>query len=80
MDPQWFVLLAGDEGWGGGSDGVQTSIKPPLAAGTLQPGETVTGSVPFQFTSWAASHIRNLVFDTSPSYESEQPALHVEWR
>jgi hypothetical protein len=79
-DPLWFGLEAGSEGWSGGQEGVQTSIGPPLVAGTLRPGETVTGTVPFQLSAPAASQPCTLMFDTVPVSGSEQPVLSVEWR
>ena len=71
--------MSENEGWGGGSDGLQASVTPALLSGTLEPGDTVTGAVPFQFSPEEVTRIRTLRFDTWPTRKTEKPVVLVEW-
>ncbi len=78
-DQSWLALMSENEGWGGGSDGLQTSVTPALLSGTLEPGDTVTGVAPFQFSPEEVSSIHTLRFDTWPTRKTEKPVVLVEW-
>lgn len=79
IDPNWFTLMSEHEGWSGGGDGLRTSITPALAAGTIEPGETVTGAVSFQFSPEEVARIRTLRFDTWLTRKTERPIVLIEW-
>lgn len=79
IGPNWFTLMSEYEGWSGGGDGLQTSIAPALAAGTLEPGETVTGAVSFQFSPEEVAGLRTLRFDTWLTRKTERPIVLIEW-
>ncbi len=78
-DQSWLTLMTDNEGWSGGGDGLKTSVSPALGSGALDPGETVTGAVAFQFSTEEVTLIRTLRFDTWPTRETERPILLVEW-
>ena len=78
-DLSWLSLTSAREGWSGGGDGLQTSVSPALKPGTLDPGETVTGAVAFQFSPGEVSLIHTLRFDTWTTRRTETPVVLVEW-
>ena len=78
-DLSWLTLMSDGEGWSGGGDGLQTSITPALVPGTLDPGETVTGAVAFQFSPEEVARIHTLRFDTWMTRKTEKPVVLVQW-
>jgi hypothetical protein len=71
-----FILSAGDDSWDGGAKGLRASKEPALSSGTLAPGESARGAVPFQFSRAHLADISHLVF----LYDSSTVRLEVEWR
>jgi hypothetical protein len=61
-DQKEFTLDAKGEGSTAGWEGRLTVSEPPLLSGTLEPGETVRGALPFEFSPEAVSTIHDLMF------------------
>lgn len=60
-------------------DGLKASIGPALGSGTLEPGRSVTGTVPFQFSLGELDRVGTLRFDTYETRQTETPVVLIEW-
>lgn len=69
-DARWFELRAEGESWGGGYEGLTTSVGPLLGSGSLGPGDSVRGAVAFQLTAAGVATIREIVYQSRPSPSS----------